>query len=155
MLIKIILDFIRYNETTSIPVSFLKILKKNEILFFKTFKELEIYSIKELLSFLFLLNQNTFENEELFKLILKKIEILLSNDYITIDNYFWRNFLESMPIKYIPDIKKLLNNLVEDLIFRFELDKQIRNEKYSIEIKKYNQLNEFKIICDDLISISV
>lgn len=143
ILIKMILDFIRDDETNKIPKNFLRILKENEELFFKIFESLEIYNLNEINSFIFFFKETILNKEKFSQLLLNKLEKLLNKDYITIENNEWELFLKLIPNENTPKIKILMENLINDLIFTSDFDKEIRPDKYHIDKNKEQKLHVF------------
>ena len=142
-LMKIILDYIRCSHLSKGSVKFTDIIIENSELFFKTFESLEIQNFQYLQSFLFLLDCGSINFQSyLFELILNKLKILLMNKYIFIECPHLNLFYKSLNQQQIHKIIVLFEKVKENLIFTSELDSQIRNNYYYIDIKKYRQLEK-------------
>ena len=142
-LMKIILDYIRCSQLSMGSVKFTDIIIENSELFFKTFESMEIHNFQDLQSFLFLLDCGSINFQSyLFKLILNKLNILLMNKYIFIECSDLDFFYKSLNQQQIHEVIVLFGKIKENLIFTSELDLQIRNDRYYIDIRKYGQLEE-------------
>ena len=143
-LMKIILDYIRCSRLSKGSVKFTDFIIENSELFFKTFESMEIQNFQDLHSFLFLLDCGSINfQSSLFDLILKKLKILLMHKYIFIECYDLDLFYKSLNQQQIHEIIVLFENIKETLIFTSELDLQIRTSCYYVDMKKYEQLEEF------------
>ena len=142
-LMKIVIDYIRSPDVKYKYMEFVNMIKENDKLFFETFNRIEIYNIRELQSFLFLLDYGSvnFQNN-FFKLILKKFESLLIKEFIHITIDDLKLFYAYLTKEQISDVIQLLIKIKENLLFLSEFDSQLRNKKYLIDIGKYNKLNE-------------
>ena len=104
---------------------------------------MEIHNFQDLQSFLFLLDCGSINFQSyLFKLILNKLNILLMNKYIFIECPHLNLFYKSLNQQQIHEVIVLFGKIKENLIFTSELDLQIRNDRYYIDIRKYGQLEE-------------
>lgn len=148
-LMKIILDYVRCSHLSKGSVKFTDFIIENSELFFKTFESLEIQNFHDLQSFLFLLDCGSINFQSyLFELILNKLNILLMNKYIFIECSDLDFFYKSLNQQQIHEVIVLFEKIKQNLIFTSELDLQIRNDCYYIDIRKYGQL-------EDLIQFSI
>lgn len=142
ILIKIILDYVRFDETKKIPCYFFETIEENEETFFTIFESLEIYNINELNSLGNPLKEIHINQDRLFQQMIIKLEKLLTEEIITIDNYEWEHFLNVFPEKYVLIINNLLQKTIGDLTFISELDREIRSKRYFSEKNKEKKLKE-------------
>ncbi len=142
-LMKIVLDYIRSEHVKIIPIEFVNMINENDTLFYETFNCMKLNNIRELQSFLFLLDYGSVHFQDImFKFILKKIESLLSRQFIFVEIDDLKLIYESLSKEQISEVILLLIKIKENLVFVSEFDLQIRYKKYLIDIRKYNQLND-------------
>lgn len=141
-LIKIIIDYIKYKKRKIIPLDILDIIKDNLELFYHEYDKVEILNFNEISQLYSIKNWQFISKNRLFELILKKIEIKLSEEQITINEKDWEKFLNMLDINEIKKILKLLKETKNALKYIFELDREVRFNKYLIDIRKYDILNE-------------
>lgn len=151
-LIKIIIDYIKYQETKIIPLELLETVKDNLEQFYKEYDEVKILNINELYQLYSIKHWSFLSKSRLFKSILKKLKFKLAEEHITINESDWKKFLSNLDINEIKKTLKLLEELKNNLKFTSELDKEIRFKKYLIDIRKYNKINELISICKDIIN---
>ena len=151
-LIKIIIDYIKYQETKIIPLELLETVKDNLEQFYKEYDEVKILNINELYQLYSIKHWSFLSKSRLFKSILKKLKFKLGEEHITINESDWKKFLSNLDINEIKKTLKLLEELKNNLKFTSELDKEIRFKKYLIDIRKYNKINELISICKDIIN---
>ena len=142
-LMKIVLDYIRSDYVKIVPIEFINIINENDTLFYETFNSMKLNNIRELQSFLFLLDYGSaYFQDIMFKLILKKFESLLLRQYIFVEIDDLKLIYERLSKEQISEVILLLIKIKENLVFVSEFDLQIRYAKYLIDIRKYNQLND-------------
>ena len=148
VLIKIILDYIKSPMVSKILVDVANILKENPSMFYKIFEELEIKNIRELYYLFEILTKLEIVSENKFNIFLDKLENMFTEKYITVDLMDWNIFLSLLDEEELIQIKKLIINVKNDLVYVSELDKEIRYTKYSIDINKSEKFNELLLACD-------
>lgn len=142
-LMKIVLDYIRSEHVKIVPIEFVNMINENDTLFYETFNCMKLNNIRELQSFLFLLDYDSVHFQDImFKFILKKFESLLSRQFIFVEIDDLKLIYESLSKEQISEVILLLIKIKENLVFVPEFDLQIRYKKYLIDIRKYNQLND-------------
>lgn len=142
-LMKIVLDYIRSEHVKIVPIEFVNMINENDTLFYETFNCMKLNNIRELQSFLFLLDYDSVHFQDImFKFILKKFESLLSRQFIFVEIDDLKLIYESLSKEQISEVILLLIKIKENLVFVSEFDLQIRYKKYLIDIRKYNQLND-------------
>lgn len=152
-LIKIIIDYIKYQETKIIPLELLEIVKNNLEQFYKEYDEVKISNINEIYQLYSIKHWSFLSKSRLFKLILKKLKFKLSEEHITINKSDWKKFLSNLDINEIKKTLKLLEELKNNIKFTSELDKEIRFKKYLIDIGKYEKINELIKICNNIMGV--
>ena len=151
-IIKIIMDYIRFKETKIVPAELFEIVKDNLEQFYKEYDDLKNLNINEI-KHLYLIKQCSFLAESrLFEMILKKIKLKLSEDYITINEYDWKDFIYNLDSAETMKILNLLEESKNNLTYTSELDKEIRFKKYLIDTQKYDKINELINICNENIN---
>ena len=151
-LIKIIIDYIKYKETRIIPLELLDIVENNLEQFYKEYDKVGILNINEINQLYSIKHWSFLSKTRLFELILKKLKLKFSEEYITINENNWENFLNNLDNNEIKKILKLLKEMKNDLKYVSELDKEIRFKKFIIDIGKYDKINKLIRICDDKLS---
>lgn len=152
LLVKIILDYIKSPETTEILIDVANILKDNFDIFYKTFEELNIKNIRELSKlFDILYKLEVIPRNDLLNICLNKLKTKFMEKYITVNLDDWKIFLGLLTIPEINEVKNLIDNMKTGLIYISELDKQIRHEKYLIDIKKSEKFYELLIACEEYV----
>lgn len=153
ILIKIIIDYIKYKETKIIPLELLDIVKDNLKHFYKEYDEVKILNINEIHQLYSIKHWSFLSKSKLFELILKKLKLKLSEEHITINEKDWKKFLDNLDIDEINKILRLLKEMRDNLNYISELDKEIRFKKYLIDIRKYYKINELISICNEELAV--
>ena len=109
---------------------------------------LEIKNIRELYYLFEILTKLEIVSENKFNIFLDKLENMFTEKYITVDLMDWNIFLSLLNEEELIQIKKLIINVKNDLVYVSELDKEIRYTKYSIDINKSEKFNELLLACD-------
>ncbi len=154
-LIKIIIDYIKYQETKIIPLELVDIVKDNLEHFYKEYDEVKILNINEIHQLYSIKHWSFLSKSKLFELILKKLKLKLSEEHITINENDWEKFLDNLDIDEINKILRLLKKMRDNLNYISELDKEIRFKKYLIDLMKYNKINELISICNEELGVLI
>ena len=142
-LMKIVLDYIRFDHVKVVPIEFINMINENDTIFYKTFNCMKLKNIRELKSFLFLLDYGpVYFQEIMFKIILKKFESLLLRQFISVEINDLKLIYERLSKEQISKVILLLIKIKENLVYVSEFDLQIRYKKYLTDIHKYNKLND-------------
>ena len=141
-LIEIIINYIKYKETKKIPLELLDIIKDNLEQFYTEYDKVEALNMNEIHQLYFIKDYSFLSRHRLFELILKKLKLKLSREYITINENDWKIFLQDLDNDELKKLLKLMEELKNNLKYTSELDKEIRFKKYLIDTQKYDKINE-------------
>ena len=152
VLIRIILDYIKSPKSSEILIDVANILKDNYDTFYRIFNDLEIKNIRELSQLFKVLHElEIIPKDELLSISLNKLENKFMDKFITIDLNDWKIFLSLLNSSEINQVKKLITDSKNNLKYISELDKEIRYDKYLIDIKKSEKLDELLDACEILL----
>lgn len=149
LLIRIILDYIKSPKSKKILIDVANILKDNYDIFYSIFNDLEIKNLRELSQLFNVLHElEIIPKDELLRITLNKLKNKFSNKFITIDMNDWKIFLSLLNSSEINKVEKLINDSKNNLKYISELDKEVRYEKYLIDIKKSEKFDELLAECN-------
>lgn len=149
VLIKLIFLFIISRNINFYPEDFLEIIIENSDLSCKILDNLKISNFIELTKInIIITKSNDSIRASFFIIILNKLNELLIKNNIPIPIDQWKYFLKEFSFSEINQIKDLLVNLDNDLLYKYEFDRYIRPLRFKFDFDKHDKFIEFIEVCN-------